>query len=294
MKTFQIVLIVVTLISCNSSQKKKMDKIENDSPVVFSKKHLVDSVLIARHNHVQTDILSKIVPNLKKSDAYDIQLAMMEKEIDAGAKIIGWKLGGTATKDASKFNPSYGYILDKNMINNGGTIPVNHFPSGSVVVEAEIGFIIKNDITNGVSSINELIRHLDYVVGAIEIAQATAIQLSKESSLDINYVIASGMGQVATIKGDVKVPIESFDFENEKAKCFINDSLVAEGESSNIFGSPLNALFEFVNMLPKKGKSLKAGDLIITGSIYTNPALKEIADIRVEFSTLGTISFKSK
>ncbi len=85
MKTFQIVLIVVTLISCNSSQKKKMDKIENDSPVVFSKKHLVDSVLIARHNHVQTDILSKIVPNLKKSDAYDIQLAMMEKEIDASA-----------------------------------------------------------------------------------------------------------------------------------------------------------------------------------------------------------------
>lgn len=93
MKTFPIVLIVATLISCNSSQKEKMDSVENDVPVVLSKKQLSDSILMARHGHVQTDILSKNLPDLKKSDAYDIQLEMMEKEIDAGAKLIGWKLG---------------------------------------------------------------------------------------------------------------------------------------------------------------------------------------------------------
>lgn len=274
--------------------KKKTDPIKKNNALILSKEQLIDSIVKARHTYSQTKILSKSISGLKTSEAYDIQLDMLKAELAMGAKHRGWKLGGTATKDASKFNPSYGYILDKNIINNGGSIPVNHFPGGTVVVEAEVGFIIKNDLVDGADSILELIDNIDYVIGTIEIAQATAIPLDEKTSLDINYVIASGMGQVATLKGDIKAPIEDFDFENETAKCFINDKLVSEGVSSNIFGSPINALFELANMLPKKGGFLKAGDLILTGSIYVNPTLKETADIRVEFSTLGTISFKSK
>lgn len=293
MKTFPIIFIVAILISCNSSQKKKMDSVENDGPVVLSKKQLSDSILMARHNHVQTDILSKNRPGLKTSDAYDIQLGMMAKEIDAGAKPIGWKMGGTATKDAAKFNPSYGYILDQNFISEKGTIAVGHFPGGSVVVEAEVGFVLKKDMPKGVASMEELVDNIDYIVGAIEIAKATA-KSPDASPLDINYVIASGMGHVAALKGHVKVKPEDFDFENESAKCYINGELMAEGISSNIFGSPLYALFNLANMLPDKNQYLKAGDLVLSGSLYANPELKAAGDIRVEFSTLGTITFKSE
>lgn len=227
-KTFPIVCIVAILISCNSSQKKKMDSVEHDGPIVLSKKQLSDSILMARHNHVQTAILSKSLPDLKRSDAYDIQLGMMEKEIDAGAKHIGWKMGGTATKDATKFDPSYGYILDRNLISDRGTIAVAHFPGGSVVVEAEVGLVLNKDMPNGVASMEDLVENIDYIIGTIEIVKVTAKSLDT-SSLDINYVIASGLGQVATIKGQVKVKAENFDFENESAKCYINGELVAEG-----------------------------------------------------------------
>ncbi len=40
--------------------------------------------------------------HLKKYEAYDIQLAMLEKELKGGAKQIGWKLGGTTTGLATK------------------------------------------------------------------------------------------------------------------------------------------------------------------------------------------------
>jgi len=293
MKTFSIVFIIAILISCNSSQKKKMDSVENDGPVVLSKKQLSDSILMARHNHVQTDILSKNRPGLKTSEAYEIQLGMMEKEIDAGAKHIGWKMGGTATKDAAKFNPSYGYMLDRNLISEKGTIPVGHFPGGSVVVEAEVGLVLKKDMPKGVASMEELVDNIDYIVGTIEIAKVTAIS-TDASPLGINYVIASGTGHVAAIKGHIKVKAEDFDFENESAKCYINGKLMGEGISSNIFGSPLNALFHLANMLPEKNKFLKAGDLVLSGSVYTNPELNGAGEIRVEFSTLGTITFKSE
>lgn len=290
MKSILAIVILVGVISCSSVQKKKTDLANGGD--VFNLEQLADSVLSARQNHSQTDILSRHIPDLKTADAYHIQFNMLEKERHEGAKLIGWKLGGTATKDSTTFNPSLGYILDNNLIPDKGTIPVNHFPGGSVIVEAEIGFVIKKDMMKGVNSLAELIDNIDYVVGAIEIAQATAIS-SNETPLDLNYVIASGMGHVGAVKGNVKLPPADFDFENEIAKCYINDTLVADGISSNIFGTPINVLYETANRLAKKGHPPKAGDLIITGSLYANPVLKEPADIRVEFSTLGTISLRS-
>lgn len=290
MKSCLAIVILTCLISCNSGQEKKTNLASGGD--TLNLEQLADSLLKARQSHIQTDVLSRHILDLKTSDAYHIQFNMLEKERREGAKLVGWKLGGTATKDSTKFNPSLGYILDSNLIPDKGTIPVDHFPGGSVVVEAEIGFVIKKDLIKGVDSLEELISHIDYVVGAIEIAQATAIS-SNETPLDLNYVVASGMGHVGAIKGNVKLPPSDFDFENETAKCYINDELVAEGISSNIFGTPMNVLYQTANILAKKGHPLKSGDLIITGSLYTNPLLKEPADIRVEFSTLGTISFRS-
>lgn len=290
MKSILAIVILVGVISCGSVQKKKTDLANGGD--VFNLEQLADSVLKARQSHSQTDILSRYIPDLKTADAYHIQFNMLEKERREGAKLMGWKLGGTATKDSTTFNPSLGYILDKNLIPDKGSIPVDHFPGGSVIVEAEIGFVMKKDMIKGVNSLAELISSIDYVVGAIEIAQSKAIS-SNETPLGINYVIASGMGHVGAIKGSVKLPPSGFDFEHEIAKCYINDTLVADGISSNIFGTPINVLYETVNILAKKGHPLKSGDLILTGSLYTNPLLKEPADIRVEFSTLGTLSFRS-
>ncbi|WP_282136724.1 2-keto-4-pentenoate hydratase [Seonamhaeicola maritimus] len=291
MKNSIVVIVLVFLLSCQSNQKKKNDLDKVDS-VSLTINQLADSLLNARHNHIQTDILSRHISNLETSNAYDIQFKMLERERQSGAKLVGWKLGGTATADSTKYNPSLGYILDNNLVSNKGSIPVNQFPGGSVVVEAEIGFVLKNDIRNPVSSTEELITYIDYVVGVSEIAQSTAIPGS-ETPLHINYVVASGMGHVAAIKGNVNLPVSGFDFKNETAKCYINDELVAEGVSSNIFGSPIGVLYDTLNMLVETGQYPKSGDMIITGSLYKNPVLNATANIRIEFSNLGTISFKS-
>ncbi|NRB51894.1 MAG: fumarylacetoacetate hydrolase family protein [Saprospiraceae bacterium] len=290
MKNSLTLVLLACLIACNPGQKNKTDLADADN--TFSLEQLADSVLEARQNHIQTDILSRHIPNLEIADAYNIQLSMLEKELQQGAKLVGWKLGGTATKDSTKFKPAFGYMLDRNLMPDQGTMPVDHFPGGSAVVEAEIGFVIKEDMAQGVQSVAELIDHIDYVVGAIEIAQATAIS-ANETPLDINYVIASGLGHVGIVTGKVKLSPADFDFENETAKCYINDELVVDGISTNIFGTPINALYEAANLLAEKGHPLKTGDLVITGSLYTNPRLAEPADIRVEFSTLGSISLKS-
>ena len=82
--------------------------------------------------------------------------------------------------------------------------------------------------------------------------------------------------------------------EKETVKCFINDELVAEGISGNVFGTPIHALQSLANLLPKHGKYLKKGDVVVTGSLYQNPIIDSTSNVRLDFTNLGTIGFKMK
>ncbi|MFY0689935.1 MAG: hypothetical protein JXQ90_22380 [Cyclobacteriaceae bacterium] len=285
-----VTLLIVIMVGCgNTENETQATKVTEEMTV----NGIADSIRYFRSNGLQTDILSRRTEDLSRKGAYEIQLAMLDQEVKSGRKLIGWKMGGTATADTAKYDPTFGYILDSYLQKESGTMSSKMFPGGAIMMESEIGFVLKNDLPEGVTSIEELKSSIDYVVGAIELAQSTAKPLEGKA-LSPNHVVASGMGQVGTIKGSVQVAVDDFDFENETVKCYVNDSLVVEGIVSNIFGTPLNALFSLANLLPTEGKFLRAGDLVVTGSVYKNPLVSGAADVRVEFSSLGEIRFESQ
>ena len=253
---------------------------------------LMDSLIFFRHNYQLTDILSRYLPDITRENAAEIQLGMLEKELAGGARQIGWKMGGTVTADSASYDPLFGYILDANLIKEDSVVSAKNFPGGKVAVEGEIGFVMKMDFKNGAKSMEELKAGIDYVVNTVEFAQSIAIPINEnEETMNINHIMACGTGQAGIIVGAGKADIKTFDMENETVKCFINDELVAEGISSNVYGTPLNALYSLVNMLPEHGTYLKKGDIVVTGSLYENPIIDSTSSVRLEFSSLGAIGF---
>jgi 2-keto-4-pentenoate hydratase len=290
----QLSIFLVFLIFCTACQSSsEQENHENEDVAPLTTSQLADSIRYFRRNFQQTDFLSRQVPNLDRQQAFAIQLEMLKQELAGGATLAGWKMGGTATADEASFDPVFGYILDRYLVSQDSIVDSDHFPGGSMLVEGEIGFIIKNDLKDGVASKEALMDQIDQVIGAVEFAQGIAVPLG-EGPLDLNYVIATGMGQVGTIKGTTGVRPQEFDLEKETVRCYINGELAAEGTATNIFGNPLNALYELANLLPTHNQYLKAGDVVITGSLYQNPTITGPADVRLEFSTLGSIAFKSK
>lgn len=289
--TLCLLLLAAVLFACNNSTSTEATDSTVEEPATLTTSQLADSIRYFRDNYLQTDIVSRHIPDLERQQAFDLQLDALDKELAKGAKVVGWKMGGTATDDAAKFDPVFGYILNRFMVGEDHLVNSKNFPGGSILVEGEIGFVIKNDLKDGVASKEALMEQIDYVVGAVELAQATAIPIG-EGPLDLNYLVATGMGQVGTIKGDTKVAPQNFDFDNETVKCYVNGELAAEGTASNIFGNPLNALYELANLLPTQDRYLRAGDLVITGSIYQNPTVDGPAEVKLEFSSLGEIAFK--
>lgn len=291
-KLFKSLIILIILGGAACTPNKPSSEQATEQGITDTTAMLVDSVLYFRHHNEKSDILSRYLPDITREQAIAIQLALLEKELAAGAQQVGWKIGGTATADSASYDPVFGYMLDKNWVEEDSIVAAENFPGGQVMVEGEVGFVMKNDLQNGVSSLEELKDAIDYVVGAVEFAQAIAIPIpGNPSSQNTNHVLASGMGHAGVLVGSEKAPIDGFDMENETVKCFINGELAAEGISSKIFHNPLNALYSLANLLPKYGTYLKKGDVIVTGSLYTNPTIDSTAEVRLEYSTLGTITF---
>lgn len=252
---------------------------------------LAKEVLAHRRGAEQTDVLARLVPDLDRNTAIAIQLAMLEMEQENGEKLVGWKMGGTGVTSADAFDPIFGYVLESNDLKPGEGFSLSRTPGESLKVEAEVGFVLSRDLVDGVQSIEELKKSVAYVVGAIEIVQPVAI--GKDASpASLEDVVASGVANLAVIRGSVQIPLDEFDELTESASCEVNGDIVAEGVASKIYGGPLNALFALANLLPQHGTYLKKGQLVIAGSLYKNPVVATAADVKVAFSTLGEIEFQ--
>lgn len=284
-----LLLALIVSVACTNNKKSSQNESAHETAM------LVDSLLHVRHHAMQTDILSHRLPDITRKQAIAIQLAMLKKELDAGAHHIGWKMGGTATDDSASYDPMFGYMLDTNVIEEDSMVVAENFPGGNVMVEGEIGFVMNKDFKNGAGSIEALKEGIDYIVNTVEFAQSIAIPINGDpETMNINHILASGMGHAGIILGSGRAEVEEFDMNNETVQCFIDGNLAAEGISSNVYGGPLNALYSLVNMLPEYGTYLKKGDIVITGSVYENPTINSTSDVRLEFSSLGTINFSMK
>lgn len=288
--TFLFLLAIITLYSCTSKTSQKEEKIELPADI-----NLVDTVLKAKNSFVQTDIISVESPNMTQTEAYDLQYEILDKYLAKGYKVEGYKMGGAVAKDAEGFKPIHAYMLDANHIAIDSVIDVKNFPGGQTMVEGEIGFIMGADLPNGAKTKEEALAAVESVIGAVEFAQPLTVAPKNDpEGMSTSHLIAGGVGHAGFIVGEVFADPKSFDFENETVKCFVNNELVTTGSSSAIFGTPVNALYHLANLLLERGTYLKKGQVIITGSTFQNPTLDGPASVRLEFSTLGNITFSSK
>ena len=73
----------------------------------------------------------------------------------------------------------------------------------------------------------------------------------------------------------------------------INGIEVGRGRGSDVMGHPLNALAWLANSLAARGVSLKAGEIVLTGSLVETKWLNRGDSVRVVVSGLGTINMRT-
>lgn len=217
---------------------------------------------------------------LTNDQAYQVLFGIMERRIAAGEQQIGWKVGLTSKAIQAQFQvhePVFGCILESR-------------PSGHVFAPADL-------IAPGFE--NELCLRLGSdLSGTITREQAAAAVASVHPSLEIietrgnlttqlALALADNAQQKTVILG-AAVPLPAV-LETIEARVTINGQVAGTGTGDAVLGNPLHSLMWLSEKLAQFGRSLKAGDIVMSGSFTRQFPINPGDTIRCDFSGVGAV-----
>jgi 2-keto-4-pentenoate hydratase len=225
-------------------------------------------------------------PGLTVADAYRIQLFNIQRRLAAGARIAGRKVGLTSRAMQQMMGvdePDFGVLLDDMFVEEGDAIPVAELVQPRV--EAEIALVLGRDLRGpGVNSTAAL-QAVESAVASIEIID------SRISDWKIGLIdtIADNASSARVVVAGRRTPVEGLDLRLIGMALSINGELLETGAGAAVLGNPARCLAWLANKLAGFGEHLKAGDVILAGSLHRALPVKPGDSVVAEFDRLGSV-----
>jgi 2-keto-4-pentenoate hydratase len=221
------------------------------------------------------------------SDAYDIQekyVALLRSEHGDAA---GYKVGLTsATMQAfcRIDHPIAGVVLARRVHRSGAAVRRTDF--GRLGLEFEIAVRVKSDVpVTGMPCTAEMIEpHIDGVCAAIELVDDRSADYA---NLDVLSLVAdnSWNGGIVLSEFATKWP----DLESVLGRATKDSVAIGEGHGRDILGHPFNSVAWLATQLGSRGVGLKAGQVVMTGSVMKPVFPVEDANYRFELEQIGFV-----
>ncbi len=202
-------------------------------------------------------------PEITIEDAYNIQLRFVQRRVDAGEKIVGKKIGVTSkpVQDfLGVFQPDFGQLTSDMVYAEGEIIDL-----GSLIqpkAEAELAFVLKQDLNGPGITAMDVIRATDYVVPCFEIVDSRI----KDWKIKIQDTVADNASCGVYVLGNSKGDPRKLDITMAGMVLEKNGELLSTSVGAAVQGSPVNAVVWLANTLGELGIPFKAGEVILSGS----------------------------
>ncbi len=234
----------------------------------------------------EAEQIVKAYPEIGINEAYLIQKELVKIKLSQGNKIIGYKLAFTTrTKQRSMgiSTVGFGYLFDYMKIDDGGELNLNDVIHPKA--EAEIAFIIGEDLFGDVSPY-EVIEATKFVAPAIEFVDSRY----KDFKFELVDVISDNFSASRFVIGsDIRKPSE-VDLRLSGVIFERNGVPEKTGALGAVLGHPAIAVSQLVKFLSKRGEKVKAGSVILTGSITEAINVVEGDFIKVIICGVGEVS----
>ncbi|QAV27705.1 4-oxalocrotonate decarboxylase [Neobacillus thermocopriae] len=228
-------------------------------------------------------------PEISVEDAYQIQEELVRIKLEQGHRIIGPKMGLTSQAKMKQMNveePIYGYIFDYMVVPEGGSISMQELIHPKV--EAEVAFVLGKDIEDpGITGV-QVLAATEYVVPALEIIDSRY----QNFKFTLPDVIADNASSSRIVIGNHLTNPTKLELDLIGVTLSINGEIKDFGAGAAVLGHPANSVAMLANMLARKGKKLRAGEVILTGGITGAVMLSAGDFVSAKMDGLGEVSFK--
>ena len=229
-------------------------------------------------------------PDITIDDAYLISRRFLERRLATGERVVGTKIGVTSKAVMTMLNvhqPDFGYLTDTMMFATGAEVPA----SKSLIApraEGEIAFILKRDLCGPGVTNADVIRATDFVMPCFEIVDSRIT----DWKIKIQDTIADNASCGVVVLGDRAIKPTAVDLSTCGIVVSLNGEIISTGAGAAALGSPVNCITWLANTLGARGVTLKAGEVILSGSLVPLQPVKPGDNMHMAIGGIGQCSVR--
>jgi len=226
------------------------------------------------------------VSELSIAEAYQVQNIVARKRVEAGERIVGYKVGCTSDAIRSQFGlnePINGNLFQPHIFEEDVVIDWSDY--NHCAIEPEMVLKIGKELRGENLSDSELIDSIEYVNPGIEIHNFKFWNPPPS----LQELICSGGIHAGLVVGSAKVSPRDLLFRNEVFHVYKDEALITSGPASEIMGGPLHSLRWLVEFLTKRRRSLKKNSLVIPGSPVELVPVDRDTELKVAVENVGSV-----
>ena len=246
----------------------------------------------AERSRIQTGLISLLHPQATMDDAYAIQSAWVKQKLNAGRKVIGWKIGLTSKAMQSALNittPDSGVLLDDMLFQDGASIPAGRFIQPRV--EAEIAFIMKADLRGPNIDVAAVLAATEFVVPSLEILDTRILRFDPVTKKARNIVdtISDNAANAGIVLGQQRFNPRDIDMRWMGAIVSRNGEVEETGLGAGVLNDPALGIAWLANRLAQYGDHISRGQIVLSGSFIRPIETMNGASIIADFGVYGTV-----
>jgi 2-keto-4-pentenoate hydratase len=210
----------------------------------------------------------------------------IDKRLARGEKIAGYKVGFTNIPVREKMglpDSTYGYLMDNMVLPGGGDLPMDELVAPKI--ESEICFRLAKDLSGPDLTIEQVLDATDAVSASFEVCDA---RIRDWKCPYPDFFADNGFSARIVVPGRW-VPVRDVDLLEEEVVLTQDGKEIARGKGAMALGHPANAVAWLARKLHERGKGLKAGMVVMTGTLTPITPIDKGSKYMASFSTLGPV-----
>ena len=247
----------------------------------------------AEKTRQQIGLLSLQYPSITTDDAYAIQSAWVALKIATGRTVKGWKIGLTSKAMQSALNidiPDSGVLLNDMIFDDGATIPAARFIQPRI--EAEIAFIMKSPLGGPDVTVADVRAATQWVVPSLEILDTRILRVDPytKRTRTVFDTISDNAANAGIVLGEQRHKPDAFDLRWVGTIVKRDGEVEETGLGAGVLNDPLLGIAWLAKRLAQYGQSIKAGDVVLSGSFIRPVETTHGCLIEADFGAFGNVS----
>ncbi|MFB7532650.1 2-keto-4-pentenoate hydratase [Streptomyces sp. NPDC056178] len=241
----------------------------------------------AQRERTPVEPLTTTCPGIDATDAYEIQLINIRRQLADDRAVRGHKVGLSSKVMQQMMGvdePDYGHLLSDMVLPEETPVAADRYCHPRI--EVEIGYVLGRNLPGEGCTTADVLAATEYIVPAIELIDSRI----RDWRIRLADTIADNASSAGVILGKARVRPQDLDPADIAAVLYRGGAEIARGNTSAVLGDPTEAVAWLARKVASYGVRLEAGHVVLPGSCTRAVDVRAGDEFRAEFEGLGSVS----